>query len=125
MAKKTEKDYFSCIITRPLYSARKRLLKVKSGSRFFIFEDKTLYIKTDKIIDGKLVCVSDDGTIKEFEKDRLVIHVRGVAYSFKKLSKEIVNDVKNDGHLLFRTDLYPDDPLSSSPSCELSSRSLK
>jgi len=101
------------------------LSKLELGDRFFISEDDLLYTKTDKVIDEKQICVSDDGITKEFEKDKLVIHIHGVAHNFKKLSKEIVKDIKKDGHLLYRTDLYPDAPLSCSPSCEMSKRSLK
>lgn len=108
MAKEAKKDYFSCKVTRPLYSTSKEIGKLNRGDRFFVENDEGLYIKTDIIEGSNIKCISDQGVSRNFDSKKLVTHVHGVKYSFIKLSTAIIMDVKSDGYLLYRTDLYPD-----------------
>lgn len=108
MAKKAEKDYFHCEITRPLYSSKMKLEDFTIGNRFYIEGDNDLFIRTDKKVNDKIICVNEHGKIYEFHEKQEVVFIHGIQYTFLKLSSLIVNDVKNDGKLLFRTDLYPD-----------------
>lgn len=108
MAKKAKKDYFHCEITRPLYSSKKTLKDFSVGDRFYIEGNNELFIRTDKIVVDKITCVNENGIIYEFPENIEVIFIHGIQATFRKLSLLIVDDVKNEGYLLFRTDLYPD-----------------
>lgn len=107
MALKTEKDYFKCEITRPINGMKKDLERLKQGDRFFLENGEDLFIKSNKVCDMGILCVSDRGRVEIINTETKVIHVHGVALTFRKLGRLIISDVKNDGKSLFRTDLYP------------------
>ncbi|GEM_PF-3287316 len=107
MALKTEKDYFKCEITRPINGMKKALEKLKQGDRFFLENGEDLFIKSNQVSDMGILCVSDRGRVEIINTETKVIHVHGVAMTYRKLGRLIIDDVKNDGRRLFRTDLNP------------------
>ncbi|WP_293912224.1 MULTISPECIES: hypothetical protein [unclassified Sphingobacterium] len=107
MTLKTEKDYFKCEITRPINGMKKYLERLKQGDRFFLDNGEDLFIKSNQISEIGILCVSDKGLVEIINRKTKVIHVHGVAFTYRKLGWLIIKHVKNEGRLLFRTDLYP------------------
>ena len=105
---KAEKDYFTCEITRPIYSDVKEVSKLKVGDRFCLEESGVLYVKTNKTVSGRILCMSDSGVVAIMDSGQLVRHIHGVYMTYAKLAGIIVNDVKSKGFMRYRKNLVAD-----------------